>query len=54
MQNLGTPEIILLSSVLLLFFGPKKLPEFSRGLGQSIKEVRNGFRGPKKKEVETA
>jgi Sec-independent protein translocase protein TatA len=31
-------------------FGSKKLPEFSRGLAQSIKEVRKIFREPKKKE----
>jgi sec-independent protein translocase protein TatA len=28
----------------LLFVGGKKLPEFARGLGQSAKELKKGFR----------
>lgn len=51
-RNLGPAEIVFLSAVLLLLFGPKKLPEFSRGVAQSIREIRNGFREPKKKEAE--
>jgi len=50
LRNIGTPEIILLSVVFLLLLGPKKIPEFSRGLGQAIKEVRNSFRKTPKAE----
>jgi sec-independent protein translocase protein TatA len=38
----GGWEIILVLAVILLIFGPKKLPEFAKGLGQSIKEFKKG------------
>lgn len=38
--NIGTPELIVLGLVLLLFFGGKKLPELARGVGDSVKEFR--------------
>lgn len=34
----GLPELLLIGVVVLVFFGPKKLPELARGLGQSLKE----------------
>ncbi|NIT03759.1 twin-arginine translocase TatA/TatE family subunit [Candidatus Saccharibacteria bacterium] len=54
LRNLGTVEIILIASVLLLMIGPKKLPELSRGIGQSIKEIKKGFSDPKKREASTS
>ncbi len=38
--NIGTPELIVVFVVVLLLFGPKKLPELARGLGKSIKEFK--------------
>lgn len=38
---IGTPEVILILIVALLFFGPDKLPEFARTLGTSVKEFKN-------------
>lgn len=37
-------EIILVLAVLILLFGAKKLPEFAKGLGQSIKEFKASSR----------
>jgi len=39
-------EIIAISSILLLLFGPTKLPELSRGITRAIREIRNIFREP--------
>ena len=39
-QNLGTPEIILIFLVVLLLFGAKRLPELFRSFGKSIKEFK--------------
>ncbi|MGE9296294.1 MAG: Sec-independent protein translocase subunit TatA/TatB [Puniceicoccales bacterium] len=39
-QNLGTPEIVLVVVVILLLFGGKKLPEFARGAGQALREFK--------------
>ncbi len=41
--DLGTPELILILLIVLLLFGGKKLPELSRSLGTSMKELRNGL-----------
>lgn len=47
MFGLGTPEIVIIALILLLFFGGKKLPEFVRGLGNTVKEFRKGLKGEK-------
>ncbi len=45
MGNLGTPEIILIFLVILIFFGGKKIPEIARGLGKGIREFRRAKEG---------
>lgn len=44
MFGLGTPEIILILFVFLLFFGKDKLPELARSLGKSFNELKKGFK----------
>ena len=39
-KNLGTIEVIIVSFVLLVLFGSKKLNELARGLGESSKEFK--------------
>ncbi|MGQ9510596.1 MAG: Sec-independent protein translocase subunit TatA/TatB [Thermaceae bacterium] len=41
-MNLGMPEILVILLIALLLFGPRKLPELGRSLGQSIREFRRG------------
>ena len=43
--DLGAPELIIILAILLLLFGGKKLPELSRSLGESMKELRKGLTG---------
>ena len=38
--SLGFPEIILIFVVVLLLFGPKKLPDFAKTFGKAIREFR--------------
>ena len=40
MGNLGIGEIILILVIFLLLFGAKRLPEFARSLGKSLKEFK--------------
>lgn len=40
--GLGTTELIIILIIVLLLFGGKKLPELSRSIGTSIKELRKG------------
>jgi sec-independent protein translocase protein TatA len=41
----GPWEIFVILVVVLLFFGPKRLPEMAKGIGQSVREFRRGIRG---------
>ena len=43
--DLGTPELILILAIVLVLFGAKKLPELSKSLGQSARELRKGLNG---------
>jgi len=43
--GLGTPEIILILVVFLLFFGKDKLPELAKSIGRSFNELKAGFKG---------
>lgn len=43
MLGLGVQELLIILAIILLLFGSKKLPELSKSLGQSMKELRKGF-----------
>ncbi len=38
--SLGFPEILMIFVVALIVFGPKKLPDFAKTLGRTIREFR--------------
>jgi sec-independent protein translocase protein TatA len=38
-------HLILILVIVLIIFGPGKLPELGKGLGQSIRELRNSASG---------
>jgi len=40
--DLGTPELVLILLIVLVLFGGKKLPELSRSLGTSVRELKSG------------
>ena len=42
---LGTWEIILISLVILLIFGGKKIPELMKGIGKGMRSFREGVEG---------
>ena len=39
-RNIGTTEIIIIAVLILILFGGKKIPEFFKGLGESISEFK--------------
>jgi sec-independent protein translocase protein TatA len=42
---IGLPELIVLLIVLLLIFGPKRLPEMGRSLGKGMREFKDSISG---------
>jgi sec-independent protein translocase protein TatA len=42
---IGLPELIILLIVLLLIFGPKRLPEMGRSLGKGMREFKDSVTG---------
>lgn len=45
LTNIGIPGLILILVLALIIFGPKKLPEMGRAVGQSLKEFKNSTKG---------
>lgn len=41
--DFSTPELIIILAIVLLLFGGKKLPELSKSLGSSMREIRKGL-----------
>ena len=42
---IGVPELMLLGLVVLLVFGPKRLPEMGRSLGRGMREFKDSVTG---------
>ena len=49
---IGLPEILLLGLVVLLVFGPKRLPEMGRSMGRGLREFKNSVSGDKNGDVD--
>lgn len=41
LSNIGVPGLILILLFALIIFGPKKLPELGRAVGQTLREFKN-------------
>ena len=44
MGNIGVPELLIIFVMILIFFGPKKIPEIAQGLGKGIREFKKAAR----------
>ena len=44
---IGFPELLLLGVVVLLVFGPKRLPEMGRSMGRGLREFKESISGGK-------
>jgi len=41
--TIGIPEILILLFIALIIFGPKRLPQAMKGVGQGLRELKNGI-----------
>lgn len=56
LESIGTSELILIALVALMFFGPRKLPDFARQIGKIMNEFRrssNEFKQTWEREVDS-
>jgi sec-independent protein translocase protein TatA len=51
--DLSTPDLLIILAIILLLFGAKKLPELSRSLGSSARELKKGLNGDEEKSKKT-
>lgn len=49
---IGLPEILLLGLVVLLVFGPKRLPEMGRSMGRGLREFKDSVSGDHKDDAD--
>jgi len=40
MFDVGLPEVLVILAIALILFGPKKLPEIGRALGEGLRELK--------------
>jgi sec-independent protein translocase protein TatA len=50
--NVGLPELVVILVIALIVLGPKRLPAFSRSLGNGIREFRQSLSGEVKRDDE--
>ena len=53
-MGLGFSELILIGLVVLVLFGPKKIPEIAQGLGKGMNEFRKAMKEVQEKVEEAA
>lgn len=51
-RQIGPLEVLLILGVVLLLFGPKRLPELARSIGKSVREFRGGLKEAKEEPQE--
>jgi sec-independent protein translocase protein TatA len=50
MPNIGPLEIAVVLIIVLIIFGPKRLPELGQSMGRGIREFKNSISGDKDKD----
>jgi sec-independent protein translocase protein TatA len=50
MPNVGPLEIAVVLVIVLIIFGPKRLPELGQSMGRGIREFKNSISGDKDKD----
>lgn len=43
--GLGPTELIIILAIVLIIFGPRKLPEIGKAIGSGIRELKKGVEG---------
>jgi sec-independent protein translocase protein TatA len=52
--TIGMPELVIISVIALMVFGPAKLPDFGRSLGEAIRGFKKSINDADKTAVESS
>ena len=52
--KLGLPEILVIAAIALLIFGPGRLSELGKGLGEGIRNFKSAIKEPEPEKKDTA
>lgn len=52
MGGLGWPELLIITLIIVILFGARRIPEVARSLGEGIRSFKMGLHGDEKKELE--
>lgn len=53
-MSFGPMEILLILAIVLVFFGPKRLPQLGKSIGEAIKGFKTGITGDDARDVTEA
>ena len=53
MPNIGAPELAIILVIVLVIFGPKRLPDLGRSLGRGMREFKDSVTGKSSDELES-
>lgn len=45
MGGVGVPELLIILFIILLLFGPKRLPQLGKMFGKTMKNIKDGVEG---------
>ena len=51
MAGIGVPELIVILFLVLVLFGPGKMPKIGKAIGETIHEVKKGITGSPGEEI---
>jgi sec-independent protein translocase protein TatA len=51
--TIGIPELLIVFGLIVVFFGPKRLPQLGAGLGKGIKNFKSSLTGEDEKQIES-
>ena len=51
--DLGTPQLLIILAIILILFGGSRLPQLSKSLGESVRELRKGLNEEVDEKAET-
>lgn len=51
--GLGIPELVVILVIILVLFGPRRLPQMGQAIGKTIRQLRKAQEGEDEEEEET-